>query len=51
VDRGKPLIHGHIHNTNRNGVTKDNMFHVGVDVHDYYPVPESTIIDWMRSLP
>lgn len=48
-DEGLPLIHGHIHNTNRQGVFSRNMYHVGVDVHDYYPVHEDKIVEWIKS--
>jgi calcineurin-like phosphoesterase family protein len=50
VDDGLRLLHGHIHDTGRAGWIKDNMFHVGVDVHDFYPVPQSQIITWLREL-
>ena len=47
VDDGRPLIHGHVHNS---WVTNGRQFNVGVDVHHFAPVPESVIIDWLRSL-
>lgn len=48
VDNGLPLIHGHVHTKWReNG----RMLNVGVDVWDFTPVPEDTIVDWVASLP
>ncbi len=42
TDEGRVLLHGHVHSTwRRNG----RMINVGVDVWDYEPVPEQTIID------
>ena len=41
-DEGRGLLHGHVHSTwRRNG----RMINVGVDVWEYEPVPEQTIID------
>lgn len=53
VDEGLPLIHGHTHGPeqvvweSRNGTPQ---YHVGQDAHNFYPVPESEIVAWLRSL-
>lgn len=47
VDQGLPLIHGHVHSLFR---TLGRQFNVGVDVHDLFPVPEETIIEWAEAL-
>ncbi|WP_197517257.1 metallophosphoesterase family protein [Microbacterium karelineae] len=45
---GTPLIHGHTHARDRgsDGV----QFHVGVDAHDYAPVPFAAIDEWMAGV-
>lgn len=43
VDRGVPLIHGHVHGEWRE---RDHMLNVGVDVWDFLPVPLDFIRDW-----
>ncbi|MFE6967219.1 hypothetical protein ACFVAJ_19220 [Agromyces sp. NPDC057679] len=50
VDTGLPLIHGHTHSTEatRPG---SREFHVGVDAHDFTPVPRATIEAWLDTLP
>lgn len=46
-DWGQPIIHGHVHTDwHVNG----RQFNVGVDVNDFTPVSEETLIDWVRSL-
>lgn len=49
VDTGLPLIHGHTH---QRSVFFENPreYHVGVDAHNYYPVPETEIITWLNDL-
>lgn len=47
-DDGMPLLHGHVHTKDK--AHDDNMFHVGVDAHDFTPVPESEILEWLESL-
>lgn len=47
VDRGLPLIHGHIHSLRR---ISGRMFNVGVDVNDFAPVSEEEIIAWLETL-
>ena len=47
VDRGRVLLHGHVHSTWQ---TNGRMVNVGVDVWDYRPVPESTIVDLVHSI-
>lgn len=47
IDRGNPLIHGHVHTEWKfNG----RMFNVGVDVNDFKPVSEDELIAWVESL-
>ncbi len=41
-DRGRVLLHGHVHSTWR---TNGRMINVGVDVWDHAPVPEHQVID------
>jgi calcineurin-like phosphoesterase family protein len=47
TDSSLPLIHGHIHEKRR---IEGNMFNVGVDVNNYYPVHHSVLRDWIKSL-
>ena len=47
VDNGLPLIHGHIHDKRR---IDGRMFNVGVDVNDFRPVHEETIMEWINTL-
>lgn len=47
VDRGLPLIHGHIHSLRR---ISGRMFNVGVDVNDFAPVSDQEIIAWLNTL-
>lgn len=46
---GTPLIHGHIHDSHRgaDGI----QFHVGVDAHDFAPIPFTWIDEWLAHLP
>lgn len=46
TDRGRVLLHGHVHSTWR---TNGRMVDVGVDVWDYRPVPEHRVVDLVRS--
>lgn len=48
IDEGLPLIHGHTHSPH---VLSENnrQFHVGIDAHDYMPVPMSEITNWMNN--
>lgn len=47
-DRGRPLLHGHVHNLWKfNG----RQFNVGVDVNDFRLVHEDEVIAWAKSLP
>lgn len=48
-DDGIPLIHGHTHA--RDHGPNGHQFHVGVDAHDFSPVPFSVIDGWILSLP
>lgn len=47
VDRGLPLIHGHVH-----GSWKFNgrQFNVGVDANGLVPVSEDEVINWVQTL-
>lgn len=47
IDRGNPIIHGHVHEEwKHNG----RMFNVGVDVNDFKPVLEEEIVAWLETL-
>lgn len=47
VDRGNPLIHGHVHTEWKfNG----RMFNVGVDVNNFKPVSEEEVLEWYSTL-
>ena len=46
----KPLIHGHTHSKNIFNPNNIYEFHVGVDAHNFAPVPEKEISDWLESL-
>jgi len=47
-DKGLPLLCGHVHDKWK---TNGRMLNVGVDVWNYYPVPEKEVIKWARRLP
>lgn len=47
VNRGLPLVHGHIHGLRK---TEGRMLNCGVDVWDYRPVSLDEIIAWMETL-
>lgn len=38
------LVHGHTH---QRDTVRDRQFHVGVDSHDYRPVPAARIAEWI----
>lgn len=45
VDDGHTLlVHGHTHEP---AVIDGRQFHVGVDAHDFYPVPASVVEEWI----
>lgn len=46
---GIPLLHGHTHA--RDHGPNGHQFHVGVDAHDFAPIPFSVIDGWIQSLP
>ncbi|MDQ4215199.1 hypothetical protein [Microbacterium capsulatum] len=48
VDRGLPLIHGHIHAHDHG--PDGHQFHVGVDAFDLHPVPFEVIDAWLEGL-
>ena len=48
VDMGLPLVHGHTHHTDHG--PRERTFHVGIDAHDFTPVPMSTISAWLTRL-
>jgi calcineurin-like phosphoesterase family protein len=48
VDRGLPLIHGHVHTRWRE---KGRMLNVGVDVNGFRPVSEGEIAEWLSDAP
>lgn len=47
IDKGLPIIHGHVHTL---FAERGRQFNVGVDVRQYAPVPESTILRWLEGL-
>lgn len=49
-DEGKVLVHGHTHLDNVISRSKKNtiQIHVGVDAHNYTPVSEQQVIDYIR---
>jgi len=48
-DDGIPLLHGHTHA--RDHGPDGHQFHVGVDAHDYAPIPFTAIDAWILELP
>jgi calcineurin-like phosphoesterase family protein len=48
VDRGLPLVHGHVH-----GRWRENgrMLNVGVDVNGFKPVSEGEVLEWLVDAP
>lgn len=48
-DDGIPLLHGHTHA--RDHGADGHQFHVGVDAHDYAPIPFTVIDAWIRTIP
>lgn len=47
IDRGLPIIHGHVHTE---FAERGRQFNVGVDVRDYRPVNEDRIATWLQQL-
>jgi calcineurin-like phosphoesterase family protein len=47
VDRGLPIIHGHVH---ADFAERGRQFNVGVDVRGYAPVAEQEIASWLDRL-
>lgn len=45
ADRGRWLLHGHVHDKWR---VRDRMINVGVDVWDYRPVPDEALLQLIR---
>lgn len=48
-DDGIPLLHGYTHARDRGA--DGHQFHVGVDAHDYTPIPFTVIDDWIQAIP
>lgn len=48
-DDGNPLLHGHTHARDRG--PDGHQFHVGVDAHDYAPIPFTIIDAWIQTIP
>lgn len=46
-DKGLPLLCGHVHNAWQ---TQGKQLNVGVDVWDFYPVSEQTVLDRIRKV-
>lgn len=42
-----PIVHGHVH---ERWLTNGNQYNVGVDVNDFKPVSEDTLIAWVNGL-
>lgn len=49
VDDGMPLVHGHTHSRSPIG-DLPYEYHVGVDAHNFMPVPETEIVNWLRTI-
>lgn len=47
VDRGLPVLHGHVHTE---FAQRGRQFNVGVDVRGYAPVRQRTVIAWLDDL-
>lgn len=47
-DDGVPLLHGHTHSHEK--ISGPRSFHVGVDAHDFTPVSEKEIEEWLETL-
>lgn len=49
-NEGLPIIHGHTHS--RSVLNPNNVleFHIGVDAHNFTPVNETAIIEWLEDL-
>jgi calcineurin-like phosphoesterase family protein len=47
-DDGMPLLHGHTHSHEK--ISGPRAFHVGVDAHNFTPVPEEEIVAWLETL-
>lgn len=46
-DGQTPIIHGHVHDAWR---TNGRQFNVGMDVHDFRPITDDVILEWMDTL-
>jgi calcineurin-like phosphoesterase family protein len=49
-NEGMPLIHGHTHMREPLTVGTPNQYNVGVDAHNFMPVSEVQIIEWLKTL-
>jgi calcineurin-like phosphoesterase family protein len=49
-NEGLPIIHGHTHSREVFNPNKPLEFHVGVDAHDFTPVSETVIVEWLEKL-
>ena len=47
IRQGIPLVHGHVHDKWR---INADQFNVGVDVNDFRPVAQETILEWARNV-
>ncbi|QYF97093.1 hypothetical protein [Microbacterium sp. PAMC21962] len=48
-DDGIPLLHGHTHAHDHG--PDGHQFHVGLDAHDYAPIPFTVIDAWIQTIP
>lgn len=48
-NEGLPLLHGHTHMREPLTLNTPNQYHVGVDAHDFKPVSELKIVEWLKS--
>ncbi len=49
MGRRHTLLHGHTHVRDRG--PDGHQFHVGVDAHDYAPIPLTVIDEWIQAIP
>lgn len=50
LNEGLPLIHGHTHMRKPLTPNTPNQYNVGVDAHDFHPVSETQILEWLTGL-
>jgi calcineurin-like phosphoesterase family protein len=50
VSEGLPLVHGHTHSNSKLFEGNALEFHVGVDSHEFKPVHEGQVLEWLEGL-